>query len=332
MAVSINKIAEICGVSRGTVSLVLNGHAGKYRISDKTVQQVLKVSKETGYCRNQLAEAVRNGHSRTLAFVSYRLGELSYIGQISDGIFAALAPKFFSLKVFQLTNETHQPIIQSLIEQRVEGVILHGAQQDELLPFQQELRHCKIPQVTVGIVNTMAGYGVTSDDASGISQMVKYLYVMGYGHFILCNREHSEEFDYSRNRRRGFDEMIHSLGKRKRKIKYEYAEPKDIPVLDFNVPGTAAVCVGDDIAVSVYVRGLREGWDMRKVAITGYGDDSFLKHAGISLTTVRQPFREMGLLATEKLIHWIEHENKSMFEKTENFSLPVELIKRNSTP
>ena len=68
--VNMKEIAELAGVSRTTVSFVLNGrYREDIKISDAVVKKVLQAAKDVGYVRNELACSVLKGKSRVVAFM-----------------------------------------------------------------------------------------------------------------------------------------------------------------------------------------------------------------------------------------------------------------------
>ena len=63
---TIKDIAEAAGVSRGTVSNVLNG---RDIVSSEKIQKVMKVVEEMGYSINEKAQNLRKGSAKLLAVV-----------------------------------------------------------------------------------------------------------------------------------------------------------------------------------------------------------------------------------------------------------------------
>ena len=53
--ITMHDIAEKAGVSRTTVSFVLNGHAVDNRIPEDTRKRILEIASLLGYRRNELA-------------------------------------------------------------------------------------------------------------------------------------------------------------------------------------------------------------------------------------------------------------------------------------
>lgn len=67
--VSIQDIAIELGLSKGTVSLVLNGKAKEGRISDATCKKVLKLATDLGYQPNEIARSLSTGKTKCIGVV-----------------------------------------------------------------------------------------------------------------------------------------------------------------------------------------------------------------------------------------------------------------------
>lgn len=75
--VSMLDVAKIAGVSKTTVSLVLNGIEGRVGICEETRQRVLSAARELNYRPHAGARSLRNLHTENLGFVSHSLEYLS---------------------------------------------------------------------------------------------------------------------------------------------------------------------------------------------------------------------------------------------------------------
>ena len=69
MKLTINKIAQIAGVSKTTVSLVMNGKSREARISPATEKRVRHIIRELDYSPNRLARNFRLHRSGTIGFI-----------------------------------------------------------------------------------------------------------------------------------------------------------------------------------------------------------------------------------------------------------------------
>src|ERR1043166_1520232 len=72
---TITTIAAQMGLSRATVTHVLNGRATELRIKPETQERVLKVAHELGYRANAAARAVRAGRFGNIALVQSLYGQ-----------------------------------------------------------------------------------------------------------------------------------------------------------------------------------------------------------------------------------------------------------------
>jgi LacI family sucrose operon transcriptional repressor len=66
---TIDDVARIAGVSRTTASMVLNGHAERYRIAQATVARVEQVARELHFSPSHSARSLRNRRSQAIGLV-----------------------------------------------------------------------------------------------------------------------------------------------------------------------------------------------------------------------------------------------------------------------
>ena len=67
-----NDVARVAGVSRGTVSMVLNNKTnGRVPISEETAQRVLEAAHSLGYAPNPIAQRLREGSNRLIGVFAY---------------------------------------------------------------------------------------------------------------------------------------------------------------------------------------------------------------------------------------------------------------------
>jgi len=79
---SIVDIANALGVSKTTISFILNGRAQEKRIGTDLVEKVMKYVEEVGYKPNSLAKSLRTGKSNTIGLM---------VEDISNPFFASIA-------------------------------------------------------------------------------------------------------------------------------------------------------------------------------------------------------------------------------------------------
>ena len=65
----LDEVAKLAGVSRTTVSYVINGKAKQYRVSDRTIEKVMAVVNEYNFKPNPVAAGLRAGHTNTIGLI-----------------------------------------------------------------------------------------------------------------------------------------------------------------------------------------------------------------------------------------------------------------------
>ena len=124
--VSVYSIAEICGVSAGTVSRALNG---KGRVADETRQQILSVARQYGY--QTKAAAKPSGQTADIAEASRFVGVIAsdITNEFFSGIIHDIEAFFFDHGYTTLIcNADSNPrkekaYVKALCEQHVSGII-----------------------------------------------------------------------------------------------------------------------------------------------------------------------------------------------------------------
>ncbi|MCW2543613.1 MAG: putative LacI-family transcriptional regulator [Frankiales bacterium] len=92
MTVTSAQVAKAAGVSRATVSYVLNDAPGRV-LSPDTRETVLRVARELGYQPNALARSLKRGRSNTVLFPTPHVPPNHIIRTMMDAFTTALAPR-----------------------------------------------------------------------------------------------------------------------------------------------------------------------------------------------------------------------------------------------
>ncbi len=119
-------VAQRAGVSRSTVSCVLNGQTNqKVPISPETREKVLQAIAELGYEPDVRAQSLRRGSSKTIGVLFPTLQNPHFVHVLS-GIQSAAQEANYSLHLSQssLTLEQERLNLRDLIQQQVDGFIL----------------------------------------------------------------------------------------------------------------------------------------------------------------------------------------------------------------
>lgn len=317
---TIHDVAELSGVSTGTVSRVLNNRPG---VKLTTRDKVLRVIKELGYVPESAARDLSRGKSLTIGVHIY-----------GKGLHLAPFSVLFFQNVMKNVLEKGGRIIDlpsmdnGLPFTNVDGIILHGAHQGD--PRIDFLEQKKIPYVLVG--HDLGKSWVVPDDIDGGRQVAKYLVKCGHRSIIhITNRLDNQS---SADRYKGFSGELTSSG-------IEFS-PKNLisnvstslgayrafnRYIKSNRSGyessTAIFASSDEIAIGVVAAIEDSGRSVPgDYSVVGYDD---MPEIGSSLTTIHQDISSLASTSLELLIEQIEG------KPPRKVTLPVQLIIRNTT-
>jgi DNA-binding LacI/PurR family transcriptional regulator len=339
--ITISDIASRAGVSRTTVSYVLNGRESGVRISEETRQRVSAAAAELGYRRNALAHAVTTGRNPVLGFLACAPeGEL--VARLLAGALDEAEESGYFIKVLRLRHNTvNAEVIERCAELRLAGVIVLYLDTEQLKYLHGEMARYGIP---VAVLDDSfpqeRGVRVVSDDIDGCRQAIAHLVALGHTKiacisgpqasgcaslreegYRLAMREHGLQAPESYLQRGDWDEDVTEAATRAL-LSSEHGRP------------SAIVCAGDEWAM-VAARTLRRcGLRVPEdVSVIGFGDIRTARLWEPPLTTVAQPFQEMGRLAVKRLIAQAEAPDSSTISRSTPIeeALPTQLVVRQST-
>lgn len=121
--VSMQDIADAVGVSKATVSLVLNGNAGK-RVSEKVKIKVQDTARAMGYQINDLARSLRTGRTNVISVLVTDISN-DFFGRMSFYI-QEEAKKHGYLVITANTNESDEELrsmVSVMAGKKVDGII-----------------------------------------------------------------------------------------------------------------------------------------------------------------------------------------------------------------
>ncbi len=118
--VSRKSIAEIAGVSKTTVTRVMNGSDS---VSEKTREKVLSVISEYGYTQNKLALNVSNNKNSN--FVAMFVPDMSnyYYLEVFNHMVSLFEDYDYTISVYLVTKHNFSKILNKVLENRVSAII-----------------------------------------------------------------------------------------------------------------------------------------------------------------------------------------------------------------
>ena len=298
------KMAKKVGVSKATVSRVLNGKPG---VSEATREAVLTALDVLGYER---PTQLRGDRARLVGLVLPEL-QNPIFPAFAEVVGGALAQQGFTslLCTRTLGGVSEADYVDLLLQQQVSGVVFAGgfyAQADAPHEHYELIQERKLPTVLVNAAVDHLGFPqVSSDDVVAAEMAIGHLRALGHRRIgmVLGPRDHIPS-------RRKLDTFLAS----------EEADPDLVEHTMFSLEGghaaatrlvnkgvTGIVCASDILALGAIRAVRRAGLTVPdEVSVIGYDDSAMMNCTDPPLTTVRQPIDAMGRAAVDMLVALIE--------------------------
>jgi DNA-binding LacI/PurR family transcriptional regulator len=334
---TMKQIADMAGVSRSTVSFVLNDSPLAKKIPPRTHKKVHAAAKELGYRPNEIAQSLITGKTRVLGFVTSQMSR-PFVSNMLWGAMEAVEEKSYYLKVFPVSDEASMNIVlDNLLKRNVAAVILQGLSNESLKWFQEKLLENKVPSCLLGSSYSPAtGLRVVSDDMQGSESAIKYL--IGKGHRKIMFLGVQSDWPAFVIRRNGALRSAAENGAELSLAAIDSYQPPDIDDIDKmrteivsliqqeRKSNTAIFCANDVLAVLAVQACARLGISVpAEISIMGYSISMLSQFCDPALTTVIQPHYGMGYEAASELVTVLNNEDPRIFERAVEVKLPTDI-------
>ena len=328
---NLEQIAKLSGVSRSTVSRVINNDPN---VSEVTRDKVMQIVKRVNYTPNAAARGLAAGRKHVLGLVIptgvAALFTDPYFPILIQGVSSACNAREYSVMLWLAEPEyERRQMRQIMYSGLVDGVIVSSMLLNDSLV--QALSDGDLPFMLVGRhpTDTRASY-VDADNVGGAREAVAHLLRLG------CTRVAT--ITGPQNMIAGTDRLAGYLAaQRERGL---ISDPSLIAEGDFTESGgyramqqllshrLDAVFAASDMMAIGAMRALREA-GLRvpeDVAIVGFDDLPQAARTEPPLTSVRQPIYRLGSTAVDSLLDLTEYPDSS----PRRIILPTELVVRTS--
>jgi LacI family transcriptional regulator len=331
VTMNLEQIAKLSGVSRSTVSRVINNDPN---VSVVTREKVMQVVKRVNYTPNATARGLAAGRTHVLGLVIpmgvSALFTDPYFPILIQGVSSACNAREYSVMLWLAEPEYERRMIRQIMYSGlVDGVIVSSMLLNDSLV--QALSDGDLPFMLVGRhpTDTHASY-VDADNIGGAREAVT--------HLLRLRRTQVATITGPQNMTAGVDRLTGYLAAlRDRGL---VSDPSLIAEGDFTEAGgyrgmqqllacrPDAIFAASDIMAIGAMRALREA-SLRvpeDVAVVGFDDLPQSIHSDPPLTTVRQPIYRLGSTTVDTLLDLIEYPDSS----PRRIVLPTELVVRAS--
>jgi LacI family transcriptional regulator, galactose operon repressor len=315
---TIRDIAQLAGVSTATVSRVLNN---KPDVDPTTREHVMKVVQEHGFVPSVTASSLAGGRSPLLGVLVPSL-TWPLMPQIMQSIAEVIEQTSYELVLYSISHRTDRSgLIDRILATRlIDGLLavypdgIASAESTE--PINREssthLREIYERGFPVVMLDDQSLPGpipwVGPDNRIGAYEAVRHL--VRHGHRRIAHVQGPLQYQCSHDRFAGYQQALEEAG--------IAIDPMLIAQGDFTIASgraattqllalsarpTAIFAANDQMAYGVLsvseAHGLRLPDDL---AVIGFDDTTLSSHTRPALSTVKQPFAEMGRSAAEMLL------------------------------
>lgn len=331
--VSIKDVANLAGVSVSTVSRALNN--GTYVAPEKR-EQIMKAIETLDYRPNYFAKGLKAGSSELIALIVPNINNPVY-AMIAQGVETVARTKGYTVVLCNTDDDIQTEITQlaQLKGRNVDGFIFASATtasnhiqglMAEGIPVVEVMRASNDANA-VTVDNFRIGYSATE-------------YLLQRGHKKILNFTGNPKIGSFRVRTDGYRSAMQDYSAEYCEKNLVHTETENIEeqsrclekAIRENGTPDAIFCVNWLRAIAAYKTAKRLGLHIPEdFSVISVDDLEFTEYLNPALTTISQPFYEMGKRSAEMLIDMLGDKGKSApSDELMQIILPTKLIVRDS--
>lgn len=329
---TLEEIGKLAGVSRATVSRVINNYP---HISPEIRERVEKVIAETGYQPNMIARSLASDRSNIIGLVipsqAYAVFTDPYFPRLIQGISQAANQSRLTLSLFLFhSREEEEYTMKSILSTGLlDGLIITAdRKEDSIIP---RLVKRNMPFVVIGRpdANPEKCHFVDTDNVEGAHMAMEYIISLGYRRIGLIGSAQNTAGD---DRYNGYIDMLkkHDIPIDENLVAFgDFSLKSGVEAMKQLLPyqPEAIFVCSDSMAMGAMMvlrdAGIKVPDD---IAIISYDDLPPATQTEPQLTTIHQPIGQSGKMAVQMLKDVIANR----LEKPQHIILPNQLIIRSS--
>lgn len=314
---SIEEIANICNVSKATVSRVINNSPNG--VGEETRKRVQKVIETLNYRPNSLARSVATARSMMIGLIVPDVSNFFYpkiIRSVTDYMNAKGYAVIIGNSDYNPEREADQLI--NMIDKRVDGIILCSGVSNAT--FLKDFKKYKVPLALIGRAfdSSLSDASIMGDNEKGAYKSASYLIEGGNRRIVYV--EGNPHISGSIQRLRGYQMALESAG-----IPYdptlvlngdysiEYGKEVADDLIDRKVDFDAIMTGSDLIAIGIVSRLIKRGVRIPEdKELIGFDNIELSGVFNPPLTTISKPHYDMAQHISKQLINIIEGKNPSL--------------------
>ncbi|MGM0874754.1 MAG: LacI family DNA-binding transcriptional regulator [Bacillota bacterium] len=328
---TISDVAKLSGLSKTTVSRVINNHP---YVSKRIREQVLNAMKELGYTPNPSARRLRGQLTTTLGVIVPRIVN-PFFSYLVNSIEQTAYHKGYQVLICQSNEDKAKEIafLNLLKTKQVDGIIMTSIENDwniikpytnygPILLCNEYLNNANVPMIRL-------------DQYKGAYLGAKHLIERDHQKIAYCTGGLFDEQGKDKDRNQGFQKALKDVGIELNPKwifvnRHTIEDGKQVlrQILEMNDRPTAVFTGSDEIAAGMMIEAKEHGLIVPDdIAIIGFDDQPIAEMLDPKLTTIRQTVDQMGEKAVEVIIEMLNNPEMEI----KNYELPIELVVRKST-
>jgi LacI family transcriptional regulator len=328
----IKEIAKLSGVSRSTVSRVINDDPN---VKESTRTRVLEVIRKENYRPNPVARGLASGRTRIIGLIlptaQYSLFTDPYYPGLIQGITTACNAGGYSIMLWLTNPEQERSNFHHVaMDGLIDGLIIASYLIDD--PILEKLIKSKIPFMLVGRHPSRANLNyIDVDNVNGAHEAVMHLLQLGRTRIATITGPN--KMIAGIDRRKGYESALLERGLRPDPslvVEGDFTESGGYTAMFRLIPHNPdAVFIASDAMALGALRALNEAGKRvpEDVAVVGFDDIPSAAHMDPPLTTIRQNIYKLGQLAAGTLMQTLNNGKTP----PHGLVLPTELVIRASS-
>ena len=329
-------VADLAGVSRTTVSFVLNNDK-RFTIRPATADKVRAAAKQLGYYPNASARALASNQTKNIGLIISRApqyiatdpflpqilsGLLDVLGQNSQGLLLEWVEPGQQLESYlELTRAHH-----------IDGMILMTPRLDD--PGLKALEETDIPVVLMGYIPESSLHSVDVDNLAAAESAVNHLIALGHTK-IACITNAAIAYTSASQRLDGYKSALRKAGisfdprlVREADFDAQSGLTQMQSLLESNLEFSAVFVASDNVALGAYSAIQKAGLSIPDdISVVGFDDIPLASYIHPRLTSVSLSGHDIAVESYKVLTQLMREEVTESLSVT----LPTRLIARESS-
>jgi LacI family transcriptional regulator len=334
MASTLEEVAGLAGVSRSTVSRVINNHP---HVRSETRERVWQAIRKSSYEPHAVARSLVTNRTQIIGMIIpeavTRLFTDPFFPILLRGATNACNAHRYQLmlSLFAASADQQEMYQHFLRSGYLDGVIVASASLDD--PLISDLLRDRVPFVSVGRHPDRRVHFVDVDNIGGARMAVEHLIRLGHRRIAIITGP--PDMPAGQDRLEGYRQALeaHRIPVEEGLIvEGDFTETSGMVGMQrLLLVSPSAVFVASDMMAIGALKALRQaGWQVpQDVALVSFDDIPIASAIEPALTTVRQPIERLGSMAVEVLLSLVESSPEEE-APVSRIILPTELVIRTS--